>query len=165
MRDVLENARGQSIFHRVCAGEVSRRRAAPFVRAARGAGLALPFAPPLALALALALTLGLPSAAQADITNGVWRREDGKAHVRIAPCDGVLCAINVWIREPGDEAVGDRLVLDVKPVSTGVWEGSAFDPKRNLRFSSRITYSGDRMTTSGCMLKVFCKTVAWTRTP
>jgi uncharacterized protein (DUF2147 family) len=114
---------------------------------------------------ALAGALAFAPAAQADITKGVWRREDGKAHVRIAPCGSALCAINVWIRDPGDENVGDRLVLEVRPTGEGVWEGSAFDPKRNLRFSSRITYDGDRMTTSGCMLKVFCKTVAWTRTP
>jgi uncharacterized protein (DUF2147 family) len=144
MRDVPEIARCRSVFRRVLS---------PLVRAVRAA------------ALASALALGLTSAAQADITNGIWRREDGKAHVRIAPCGPALCAINVWIRDPGDEAVGDRLVLEVRPAGAGVWEGSAFDPKRNLRFSSRITYSGDRMTTSGCMLKVFCKTVAWTRTP
>ncbi len=126
-----------------------------------------PVAPGRALAglAGFALAFGLASTAQADITNGVWRREDGKAHVRIAPCGSALCAINVWIRDPGDENVGDRLVLDVKPAGEGVWEGSGFDPKRNLRFSSRITYSGQRMTTSGCMLKVLCKTVAWTREP
>jgi uncharacterized protein (DUF2147 family) len=103
--------------------------------------------------------------AHADITSGIWQREDGNARVRVAPCGGALCAINVWIREPGDEKVGDRLVLNVKPAGPGVYEGTAFDPQRNLSFSSRITYSADRMTTSGCVLKILCKSVGWTRNP
>ena len=103
--------------------------------------------------------------AHADITSGIWQREDGNARVRVAPCGGALCAINVWIREPGDEKVGDRLVLNVKPAGPGVYEGTAFDPKRNLSFTSRITYSADRMTTSGCVLKILCKSVGWTRNP
>jgi uncharacterized protein (DUF2147 family) len=110
---------------------------------------------------------GLASAvpAHADITSGIWQREDGNARVRVAPCGGALCAINVWIRNPGDEKVGDRLVLNVKPAGPGVYEGTAFDPQRNLSFTSRITYSADRMTTSGCVLMILCKSVAWTRAP
>ena len=103
--------------------------------------------------------------ARADITKGIWSREDGNARVRVAPCGEALCAINVWIRKPGDEKVGDRLVLNVKPAGPGVYEGTAFDPQRNLSFTSRITYSADRMTTSGCVLKILCKSVGWTRNP
>ncbi len=108
-------------------------------------------------------SLACAAPAHADITNGIWQREDGNARVRVAPCGGALCAINVWIRNPGDEMVGDRLVLNVKPAGPGVYEGTAFDPKRNLSFTSRITYSDNRMTTSGCVLKILCKSVAWTR--
>lgn len=114
---------------------------------------------------ALFLTLASGAPAQADITKGIWYREDGNARVRVAPCGAALCAINVWIRDPGEEKVGDRLVLNVKPAGPGVYEGTAFDPQRNLSFSSRITYSENRMTTSGCVLKILCKSVAWSRTP
>ena len=122
----------------------------------------------LAIASAVAaalLTLASGAPAQADITKGVWQREDGNARVRVSPCGGALCAINVWIREPGDEKVGDRLVLNVKLAEPGVYEGTAFDPQRNLRFSSRITFSENRMTTSGCVLKILCKSVGWSRAP
>jgi uncharacterized protein (DUF2147 family) len=102
--------------------------------------------------------------ALAELTSGVWNREDGAARVRVQPCGEALCAINVWIRDPGDEKVGDRLVLNVKPSSPGVLVGTAFDPKRNLSFSSRITYSESTMTTQGCVLGgLLCKSVKWTR--
>ena len=120
---------------------------------------------PSIVAFAALVTLASGAPAQADITKGIWHREDGNARVRVAPCGDALCAINVWIREPGDEKVGDRLVLNVKPAGPGVYEGTAFDPQRNLSFASRITYSESRMTTSGCVLKILCKSVGWSRAP
>ena len=69
-----------------------------------------------------------------------------------------------WIKNPGDEKVGDRLVLNVKPVKPGLMEGAAFDPQRNLRFSSKITYSDTSMTTSGCVLGgLLCRSVSWSK--
>ena len=110
----------------------------------------------------LFLASAVPAAA--DITSGVWRRADGAADVRVERCGGALCAVNVWIRNPGDEQVGDKLIMNVKPTKLGVMEGDAFDPKRNMRFSSRITYSEDKMTTSGCMLGgILCRSVNWTK--
>ena len=115
-----------------------------------------------ALGVALLGVYGAP--ARADITSGVWLRSDGQAKVRVQKCGGDFCAINVWIKTPGDEKVGDRLVLHVKPVKPGLMEGSAFDPKRNLRFSSKITYSDSKMTTSGCVFGgLFCRSVSWTK--
>jgi uncharacterized protein (DUF2147 family) len=117
----------------------------------------------LALSLSAAAILAA-GAAHADITTGTWARSDGNAKVRISSCGSSLCAVNVWIRNPGDEKVGDRLVLNVKPKSPGVYEGTAFDPQRNLRFSSRITLSGNTMTTSGCMLGgLLCRSTSWRR--
>ena len=111
----------------------------------------------------LALVGGVSSAA-ADITTGVWLRADGLAQVRVQPCGQALCAVNVWIKNPGDEKVGDRLVLNVKPVKPGLMEGAAFDPQRNLRFSSKITYSDTSMTTSGCVLGgLLCRSVSWSK--
>ncbi len=104
------------------------------------------------------------AAAQADITSGTWMRGDGLAQVRVQKCGEAFCAVNVWVKNPGDEAVGDRLVLNVKPVKPGQMEGSAYDPKRNLRFSSKITYSENAMTTSGCVLGgLFCRSVSWNK--
>ena len=115
------------------------------------------------VALAMALTGGTPALAS-DITSGIWMRADGQAKVRVQKCGDAFCAVNVWIKNPGDEKVGDRLVLNVKPVKPGLMEGSAFDPKRNLRFSSKITFSDLSMTTSGCVLGgLLCRSVSWSK--
>lgn len=115
-------------------------------------------------AAGLAALLAVVPAASAEITSGVWMRADGLAKVRVQPCGSALCAINVWVKNAGDEKVGDRLVLNVKPVKPGLLEGAAFDPQRNLRFSSKITYSSSSMTTSGCVLGgLLCRSVSWTK--
>lgn len=108
--------------------------------------------------------VGATPALASDITAGTWMRADGQAKVRVQKCGDSLCAVNVWIKNPGDEKVGDRLVLNVKPVKPGLMEGSAFDPQRNLRFSSKITYSDASMTTSGCVLGgLLCRSVSWSK--
>lgn len=117
-----------------------------------------------ATAFTAALWAVSASASPAEITSGVWQRADGQAQVRVQPCGQALCAVNVWIKNPGDEKVGDRLVLNVKQVKPGLMEGAAFDPQRNLRFSSKITYSDTSMTTSGCVLGgLLCRSVSWSK--
>lgn len=123
-----------------------------------------------ATAICATLYLGVcMSPARADLSSGIlpsgiWARGDGNAKVRISPCGSSLCAVNVWIRNPGSEKVGDRLILDLKTVRPGVLEGSAFDPQRNLRLTSKITLNGDNMVTSGCVLGgLLCRTASWTR--
>lgn len=102
--------------------------------------------------------------ARADLTVGVWARGDGAAKVRVSPCGDALCAVNVWIRNPGSENVGDRLIMKLRTVRPGVMEGSAYDPQRNLTLSSQITLDGDRMVTRGCVLGgLICRTASWTR--
>lgn len=118
--------------------------------------------PAFTLAAAVLASAIVPAAA--DITSGIWLRDDGAAKVRVQRCGEALCAVNVWIKSPGDEKVGDRLVLQVEPRGPGRLEGPAFDPQRNLRFSSRITYSDTTMTTSGCILGgLLCRSVNWTK--
>lgn len=112
----------------------------------------------------VAVILSSAASAQADITSGLWMRADGQAQVRVQRCGEALCAVNVWVKNPGEEKVGDRLVLNVKPVRPGTMEGSAFDPQRNLRFSSKITFSDTAMTTSGCVLGgLLCRSVTWSK--
>ena len=96
---------------------------------------------------------------------GIWSRGDGKAQVRIEPCEKGICAVNTWIR-PGvtDEKVGDRLVMTVTPSGPSTWSGEAFDPQRNLTFRIRIDAGEREMTTHGCFLAgLLCKDMNWTR--
>lgn len=91
-------------------------------------------------------------------------RGDGNALVRIAPCGDKVCATNLWIRDPSKgEAVGDKLVMSLEPRSAASFSGTAYDPKRKLRYSIVVTASGGGLTTRGCFLgKMLCKDVTWT---
>ncbi|MDI7776109.1 DUF2147 domain-containing protein [Asticcacaulis sp. EMRT-3] len=129
---------------------------------------------PACLMITAALMLTTPLAAYAQSSSerapraasmqGVWNRGDGKARVRVGPCGDGLCAVNLWIK-PGThgEKVGDRLVLDVAPDSDGHWSGKAYDPQRNLHMSFDADVESDHMTTTGCVLKIMCKHMGWTR--
>ena len=118
------------------------------------------------LAILLSLTAPGLGAAEPAIYGG-WARGDGVARVRIAPCGGAICAVNTWIK-PGvtDEKVGDKLVMNVEPLSAATLSGTAFDPQRNLSYRLKVTLSGKSMTTRGCVFGgMFCKNMGWTRLP
>jgi uncharacterized protein (DUF2147 family) len=96
---------------------------------------------------------------------GRWARGDGKARVRVERCGSAICAINTWIR-PGDasEKVGDKLVINVKPVGATQWTGQAFDPQRNRRYRVKIDVAQRSINTKGCVWGgLLCKTMTWTR--
>ena len=108
------------------------------------------------------------SASTVQDISGDWSRGDGKARVHIAPCGAQMCAVNTWIRTPGEssEDVGDRLVMTLAPDSGSRLKGEAFDAKRDLRYSMRIVVERDHMVSEGCVLMgVVCKKMKWTRIP
>jgi uncharacterized protein (DUF2147 family) len=121
---------------------------------------------PKVVCFAILLASGAPclGAAEPSIYGG-WARGDGVARVQIGPCGGAICAVNTWIK-PGvtDERIGDKLVMSVEPVSVAALSGTAFDPQRNLNYRLKISLSGNRMTTRGCVLAgLWCKNMGWTR--
>ena len=120
----------------------------------------------LSLAGAALLVAGSASAGDPTIT-GNWSRNDGSTRITIGPCGKLLCAVNTWIRDPGEgELVGDRLVLALQPRDAGALTGEAFDERRKLRYSLLVSVHGNAMTTEGCMLSgVVCKSMHWTRVP
>lgn len=114
---------------------------------------------------ATAFAASTPAFAAGNEIFGTWLRDDGNARVRVAPCGGMVCATNVWIRDPKKqgEKVGDRLEFTIKPAGDG-WRGKAFDPQRNLTFSTTLSAAGDGMTTQGCMVAgMICRTTKWQR--
>jgi uncharacterized protein (DUF2147 family) len=108
---------------------------------------------------------GSAGAAEPEI-EGKWKRDDGNAVVRIAPCGAKVCATNLWIGDTSQgEEVGDRLEMSLKPKSAGTFSGTAYDPKRNLRYSITVTKQKSGLVTQGCVLAgVLCKNVRWTAT-
>jgi len=113
-----------------------------------------------------ALLLATAASASPDIT-GVWARGDGKAQVRIEPCGEHFCATNIWVKETArGEAVGDVLVMMVKPDGADRLAGKAYDRKRKLTYSMEIRIEPQRLKSRGCVLGgLACRSVAWTRVP
>ena len=113
--------------------------------------------------LLLSLALPLPASANSVDPSGVWLRDDGNARVRIAPCGSDICATNLWIKDTsGGEAVGDKLVMTLKPDGANTLSGTAFDSKRDRSYGMTLTVKPDGLSTRGCIAAVLCKTVNWT---
>jgi uncharacterized protein (DUF2147 family) len=96
---------------------------------------------------------------------GDWGRVDGGLHINIAPCGEQLCAVSTWTRDPqGDDRVGDRLILSLGERQGSTLAGKAFDERRQLTYSLRISVDHDAMTTRGCLLAgMACRTMSWAR--
>lgn len=115
--------------------------------------------------LALVIALFSANAAVAEDIFGTWMRDDQAARVIMAQCGSDICATNVWIRDPArqHEKVGDRLVFKITHQGES-WTGTAYDPQRDLKFSTTLRAGGTEMTTRGCMFGgLVCKTTNWTR--
>jgi uncharacterized protein (DUF2147 family) len=119
-----------------------------------------------ALLVALALTLAAPAANAGDAA-GLWIRDDGSAKLRFAPCGGggTLCGFLAWKKQPDGRAkIGQQLFFDMEPNGENAWEGAAFNPNDGHRYTAKLTLSGDRLVTAGCVLGgLICKSFGWTR--
>ena len=113
----------------------------------------------------LSIACLLPAGADENGLSGNWARNDGATRMVIAPCGGAFCATNDWVKDPGGkEKVGDRLVLKLKPVSSSVFQGQAYDVRRQMTYKITLTLQGKAMRTSGCvLLGIICKNADWTR--
>jgi uncharacterized protein (DUF2147 family) len=110
------------------------------------------------------LAMPLPAAAENALT-GNWARDDGSVRMAIVPCGGAYCATNTWVKDPnGTEHVGDRLVLSLSPISPTVFQGEAYDVRRQAHYKMTITVQGGTLHTTGCvLLGIVCKDAGWTR--
>jgi uncharacterized protein (DUF2147 family) len=116
--------------------------------------------------VALALT-AVVSGANASDAAGLWIRDDGSAKLRFVPCGGggTLCGFLAWKKESGGAAkIGQKLFSDMKQNGKDSWEGSAFNPEDGKRYTAKLTLSGDRLVTAGCVLGgLICQSFDWTR--
>ena len=118
---------------------------------------------PRTVATVCALHLSAIPAVAADGLTGVWARGDGKARVAVEKCGNDLCATNIWVK-PGtrNERVGDRLIMDIEPVSENRYEGKARDERRKMTYSMEISLQGETMSTRGCILgQLICRSANW----
>ncbi len=96
---------------------------------------------------------------------GNWARDDGVVQMVIAPCGGALCATNTEVKDPsGEQRVGDRLVLKLTPLSSSVFQGQAYDVRRQKTYKMTLTVQGTTLHVTGCvLLGIVCKGADWTR--
>jgi len=116
---------------------------------------------------AFALVALAATPVQAQEATGTWLRENGESRVRFSKCGGdALCGTVVWLKDPATSKskVGQRVFYDMKPNGSGAWAGSAFNPEDGKTYSGKMTLSGNRLTTAGCVLGgMICKSVGWSR--
>jgi uncharacterized protein (DUF2147 family) len=119
-----------------------------------------------ALLIGLGFLAASASTATAGDVKGEWAREDGKAKVRFAACGAeAVCGSITWLKDPsGPAKVGEQIFFDMKPNGDNAWAGTAFNPEDGKRYSGKMTLSGDRLVTAGCVLGgLICKSFNWTR--
>jgi uncharacterized protein (DUF2147 family) len=120
------------------------------------------------LAAGLAILLAIPAAFAGGNAwlIGNWARDDGTVRIVISPCGTDLCAVNTWVKNTDtEEKIGDKLILDLQPVTPSQLQGQAYDVRRQKHFKMTITQEGGTaMQTQGCiLLGILCKSVGWTR--
>lgn len=112
---------------------------------------------------AAVLAPGLATAGVDPIGN--WLRDNGTVRMAVTQCGANYCAVNTWVKRPdGPEKIGDKLILTVKPGSGNVYQGTAYDVRRQRTYRMTITLQGDSMETTGCVLfGILCKSTGWKR--
>ena len=115
----------------------------------------------------LLVLLSAPVPAFAAGLLGDWARDDGAVKVRFAPCGGAVCGTVTWLKDTsGNGKVGQKVFFDFKPDGEGKWAGSAFNPEDGKTYTGKLTLSGDKLNTAGCVLAgLICKSVDWVRAP
>ena len=140
-------------------------------------------------AFALGAALALPELREAQAAGpaevGVWINHEGKGAVEIKPCGAALCGNIVWLKNPVNDQgqplfdrrnpdetkrtrpiCGLAVIGNVKRTSEGWDEGWIYNPEEGAQFDVALQASGDRLTVTGYKgIKLFSKTLIWTRAP
>ncbi|WP_430464386.1 DUF2147 domain-containing protein [Tabrizicola sp.] len=120
------------------------------------------------LAVAVVCTAG---AAGADPLTGMWKTEvdDGAyAHVQIEPCGPAFCGkIAKTFRDGAEyksENLGKQLVIDMRPIGDGEYEGQVWRPSNNKIYYGTIELQGSKLRLAGCVAGgLICSKQSWTR--
>ena len=120
-----------------------------------------------ALLVAVAIMAASAPAAIAGDVTGIWMRDDGSAKLRFAACEGdAICGFLAWKKGPdGPARIGQKLFAGMKPNGEDSWAGTAFNPEDGKQYTAKLTLSGDRLVTAGCVLGgLICELFDWRRT-
>ncbi len=124
-------------------------------------------------ALLTASLASAPALAQASV-EGRWTNPKRSIVIEVARCGPAWCATVVAAsakakanaRKGGTEnLIGSRILSNARPVGNGVYKGTGFVPKRNVRAPATMRQTGpNSMEVEGCVLAgILCKEQRWTR--
>jgi uncharacterized protein (DUF2147 family) len=121
------------------------------------------------------LAVSCPAWSAPDAT-GEWQVEDGRAHIRIVDCGGLLWGVVSWERTPGldshnpDRAkrgrptLGIPILLNMKLGDPGQWEGEIYNAQNGKTYDASIELRDDgALRVEGCTLGVLCGGEDWKR--
>ena len=115
----------------------------------------------------LSLGLALPAGATPqDPAFGHWLTENGRAIVRIAPCDSAACGHVVWTEGQGRRC-GATILGALRREGPGRWAGGYVeDPRDGTRYAARLRAEGMRLELRGYVgLPLLGRSQTWTRVP
>ena len=126
-----------------------------------------------AVIIAAAL-FGLGLAGSADARSpleGRWDR--GNLQIDIKPCGPTLCGTVVKAsakqqaraeNESGTDLIGATLIKQIQPTGPNIYRARVFLADRNMHANGKIRQlNPNRLTVSGCVLAVICKSTHWYR--
>jgi uncharacterized protein (DUF2147 family) len=129
----------------------------------------------LATVLVMSVPLG-QALAKAGEPFGTWSM--GKVTIKVTDCGGGLCGTIVGLKEPISKIdgkpkvdrenpdvskrkrplIGLAVLIGMKPVGEGKWQGAIYNPDDGNTYSASIKLDGDKMKVKGCVVGILCKT-------
>jgi uncharacterized protein (DUF2147 family) len=133
--------------------------------------------------LATVFSFQIATAQTAADPTGIWLTQAGDAKVRVSKCNGGICGVVVWLRDPIDPATGKPQVDDKNhnpslarrpviglPLFQGMpqsgpnkWSGTIYNADDGNTYASNISVGGaDTLRVEGCV-GALCGGETWTR--
>jgi uncharacterized protein (DUF2147 family) len=133
--------------------------------------------------LATVFSFQIATAQTAADPAGIWLTQAGDAKVRVSKCNGGICGVVVWLRDPIDPATGKPQVDDKNhnpslakrpviglPLFQGMpqsgpnkWSGTIYNADDGSTYASNISVGGaDTLRVEGCV-GALCGGETWTR--
>ena len=133
-------------------------------------------------ACATLLAVAAAPAARGEDATGIWRLDNGKVTVRVAPCGGSLCGTVVALKKPVDDkgrprldkenpnkslrrrpVIGLTILSNMRPAGDNRWNGTIYNPDDGYTYRSKMKLqNADTMKVDGCVA-VFCKSMKFVR--
>lgn len=123
------------------------------------------------IAAALLSLLAAGAAEARSPIEGRWRK--GNLQIDIKPCGATLCGTVVKAsakqraraeKGSGTDLIGATLIRQIQPTGPNLYRARVFLADRNMHANGKIRQlNPDRLTVSGCVLALLCRSSRWDR--